>query len=277
LKKSKVIILGIDALEHSLVMKWDMKIFKQKRFGKIKVPILEKHGEPVTAVVWASFITGKPPEETGITRFKEWNIHIISNIDQLAIKSGIKLKTRKKVGDLLKRIGFKRTAPSKKSYEGVGTIFSDFPNSKGISIPSYNEDEEVFKIRRKVILAFDDKGMRKSVVEKIYQMDCEKVDELCRYYLKKDLIMAHLYSLDVVQHLFFSRPKIIRESYEKMGSLIKNIENVISKRDLFMIISDHGQEDGLHTEYGFYSANKDIEAKSILEFRDIIKERALNY
>ena len=58
----KVLILGIDALEYSLVEEWDLKHLKQREYGKIIVPIYGGGGEPVTLVVWPCFITGKEPE-----------------------------------------------------------------------------------------------------------------------------------------------------------------------------------------------------------------------
>ena len=65
----KVLILGIDALEYSLVEKWDLKHLKQKEYGKVIVPIYQGAGEPVTLVVWPCFITGKEPKDMG---YKGW-------------------------------------------------------------------------------------------------------------------------------------------------------------------------------------------------------------
>lgn len=272
MSQNKIVILGVDALEYDLVEEWDLQIYKQKSYGKIEVPILEKHEEPSTPVVWASFITGEEPKITEVTRFKDWDNPILPLLDRMAIKLGITIKTRKKVGDFFSKIGFKKKPPTKDRYQKIGTIFSDIPNSKAISVPSYNEDEEVFEIRRAVIFAFDNENEKKLIAEKIYMMDVEKVNELITSLHENTLLMAHLFTLDVVQHLYFKKPEVIHTYYDKMSELVTKVKEKLEKSDHLLIVSDHGQKKGLHTPYGFYSANKNLKVNSILEFREFIKK-----
>ena len=43
---------------------------------------------------------------------------------------------------------------------------------------------------------------------------------------------------------------------------------------MILIVSDHGQENGLHTNYGFYSCNKklDLDNPNISDFKDVIEK-----
>ena len=65
-KISKVLILGIDAIEYDLVEEWDLKNLKQKEYGKTILPLAPGQ-EPATVIIWPCFITGKEPAEMGYT------------------------------------------------------------------------------------------------------------------------------------------------------------------------------------------------------------------
>lgn len=269
---NKIVILGVDALEYDLVTEWDMRGFKQQMFGKIDVPILKKHGEPVTAVVWASFITGKEPEETKITRFRDWGNPVFPVLDIWAKKMGISLKYRLKVGDFLTNIGFKKSIPTKERYEKIGTIFSDIPNSKAISIPSYNEDSQNFQTRKEAIYALEGKIDKKYLADKNYDFDKQRVDEVISSISSCDLVFAHLFSLDVIQHLYSGDLDTIKLYYRKMEQLTTSVKNQMKDSDICLIVSDHGQKKGRHTDYGFYSINTEVDCQitSILQFRGLI-------
>jgi hypothetical protein len=197
-------------------------------------------------------------------------------LDRTAIKFGVDIEKRKKMGDLFTKAGFKKEPPSKERYKKIGTIFSDIPNSKAISIPAYNEDKRLFEVRRETIQAFDSKEKKERLSNKIYEIDIEKVNELMTSLPENQLIMAHLFSLDVVQHLYFKTPEVIHYYYEKMAELVTMVKENLKENNILLIVSDHGQKKGLHTDYGFYSANISLEVSSILEFRTIIKKLLKN-
>jgi predicted AlkP superfamily pyrophosphatase or phosphodiesterase len=270
--EGKIIIMGVDALEFDLVKKWDMKEYKQKKYDKIDVPILEKHGHPVTAVVWPCFITGKNPEEIGITRFEEWKNPFIPILDNLATKIGIGLGHRKQAGDFLQKLGLRKSTPGKERYEN--TIFDSFEQSKAISIPSYNEEEKTTKIRRDVVKALDGELEKENVAEEILEIDKERTQELIEGIKQENkLVMAHLFSLDVIQHLYSTNKFVKKHYYEEMIDLIEEVKENLNDEDLLLIISDHGQEKGEHTDHGFYSLNKklDWEVSDIREVKQKIE------
>ena len=58
--KPKVIVLGIDGLEYSLVEKWGLKNIMQKTYCKLD---LSDYKIIVTPPIWGSMITGKIDED----------------------------------------------------------------------------------------------------------------------------------------------------------------------------------------------------------------------
>jgi len=52
-------ILGLDGLDHDLVLRWKLENLKQKYYGKIAVPIDPKYHKALTPTVWACFLTGR--------------------------------------------------------------------------------------------------------------------------------------------------------------------------------------------------------------------------
>ena len=71
----KLIILGIDALEISLIEGMNLVALKQKQYGEIKVPLSSISGYPRSPSVWAAFLIGKEVElefvsvEPSVNRF----------------------------------------------------------------------------------------------------------------------------------------------------------------------------------------------------------------
>ena len=74
-----------------------------------------------------------------------------------------------------------------------------------------------------------------------------------------------------MQHHFYKDEELIKKAYHEFDHLVEKL-NKMAKPDLFLIISDHGQKNGLHTNYGFYSSNKKLGLvrPHITDFYDII-------
>lgn len=60
----KVLILGIDALEYTLIKQWNLKNIMQEEYGKTRLPLYHDE-EPNTRIIWPCFITGKMPHKMG--------------------------------------------------------------------------------------------------------------------------------------------------------------------------------------------------------------------
>ena len=60
----------------------------------------------------------------------------------------------------------------------------------------------------------------------------------------------------------------------KFNEFVGNLKKIIPDDMVLLIVSDHGQENGLHTNYGFYSCNKklDLDTPKISDFKEVIEK-----
>jgi len=299
MNKKKVVILGIDALEYNLVEEWNLKHLKQTEYGKTVVPMIKGWKEPATVIVWPCMITGVEPEEMGFTTpilfvqpFKWFFEYIHRPIRDFIfrhkyVEEVSDKKTSQEVlnvfKDVTKNAGLTRP-PSKKDIK-ASTIFDNNKfKSVHLHIPVY--DEELDTLERWVIFDVMDKKMKTSdFVDKYEQEFKERTQEVMTI-LKKDnwdLFMTYFYCLDPIQHALFNKKLTIMNWYLKFNEFVGNLKKKLPKDTILLIVSDHGQEKGIHTTYGFYSCNKKLglENPKIIEFNenDLIRnsKKILNY
>ena len=294
----RVLILGIDALEHSLVEKWDLKHLKQKEYGKIIVPIYEAGGEPVTLVVWPCFITGKEPEEMGfdspilyrqplkvfldkiffpVSSFIKNDSDTVKD-ESINFKTSRKQKIISRFNFLSMKAGFGRY-PTEKDIKAP--TFFDNENIKTVRfhIPVYDEShtlEDHCNPRNNVIAALGDKSLRKEFDTRLLQEFKDRSKELLDVINDDwDLCMQYFYVLDGIQHVFFKNKLKIMSFYMRFNEFVGKVKEIVSDDTMILVISDHGQKNGLHTKYGFYSCNKKLGLNNpkISDFKDIIEEK----
>jgi predicted AlkP superfamily phosphohydrolase/phosphomutase len=275
----KILILALDALEYDLVEKWDLKNLKQKEYGKVILPI--KPGEePATPAMWLSFITGKEPELHNVTLRVKWKNPIIDYFSKKfgRLSEGKKRKDERVhffwPGKLLRLLGFKKKMIDRGDIK-FSTIF-DETKSIAISVPSYNEDKINYEIVKDMMNALGkDASIPKQIVEDKIRIAFLKRKRRLINAIRGDweLLMTHFFILDIIQHTFFYDQKKIRKYYEEIDSIIGKIKKKLPNNVLILIVSDHGQKRGIHTDYGFYSLNKKLCLKNpkMTEFKDIIE------
>ena len=63
--------------------------------------------------------------------------------------------------------------------------------------------------------------------------------------------------------------------YMKFNEFVGKLKEKLSDDTLVFIISDHGQKNGLHTNYGFYSSNIKLGVKNpkISDFKEILEKK----
>jgi len=288
----KILILGIDALEYDLVEKWDLKHLKQLEYGKTKVPLIEGWKEPATVIVWPCFITGKKdPKEMGydspilFVKPLEWFFNyfhrpirefIFRNqyADDISDK-----ETSQKILNvfkiLTKKSGFTRP-PSKKDIKAK-TIFEN-NNFKSIHlhVPIYDEEMDTLE-RWKIFDVFDGKMDMPDFI-KGYKKEFNKRCKELEFLIDKknwDLLMMYWFFLDPIQHALFKDEMKIMNAYLLVNDFVGKIKEKLSKEDMILIVSDHGQKKGIHTNYGFYSSNKKLGLKNphISDFKEILEEK----
>lgn len=233
-----MIILAIDALEHSLVEEFNCKNLKQKFYGKTDI---RQFSEPRTMVLWSSFMTGKNMEKEILSKGDKemWNIEI--NIKDTFFN---KFKNPK----IIDLPGF--------NYD-IGQHYKERKLLKKF-FDTKNENE-----KRDIRSEYNNMAFEH---HKKIRQEFGKV--LKRNY---DFILGYFSIADVVGHLNFGNKTMMKIIYEDLDDIAKNIKNV------HIILSDHGMEKigifGDHSRYGFWSTNsKDIGTPKITDFADIISQ-----
>jgi len=288
----KVLILGIDALEYNLVEEWDLQNLKQKEYGKVKVPITKGFEEPATTIVWPCLITGEEPEQMGYTSpvlyrqpfgwlFNKFYLREKSKTGDT--RSGNIMKKRSKKRDFLDKLSSfcKKTGishdPSRKDIKAPTIFDSENLKTKHFHIPVY--DNDAFPEYRKQIVDV----ITKKASEKDYSKACiEEFEKRCKElgeYLDNnehwDIVMMYWFCLDGVQHAFYKNKLKIMHFYMMFNRYVGELSKRLSNDILLLIISDHGQKKGVHTNYGFYSSNIKLGLKNpnITDFKKIIEKQ----
>ncbi len=241
------VILGYDALEYEMVMKFKNKRCMQQRFGKTN---LDGFSEPRTMVIWSSFLAGRNLEKEILagdlwnfklkfedTFFSHFKSHVAIDVPGYTYDNDDHALNRKLMKETME---------------------------KTCSIEDY--DKQCFDHHKKVKQQF-----------------FAALDSACKN--KKEgkphteIVMGYFALPDTVGHISFGVEPKMRLVYDEMERITKD---VASRPEVgtILIISDHGMYPigrfGDHSRYGFWSLNKDVDVgtPNPVEFRGIIVKMA---
>lgn len=264
---SKVFVLALDGLEYDLVEKWRLRNLMQSKYGKIILSSDYYHKDvhvPYTPIIWASFITGVPPERHGIKDFFTYG-KTLDFIRNLPVIRWIKGKKK-----ILRKIGMKPRTVEERDLN-VKTIFDIIKPSIAVDVPAYNEPAEYFYRRNK---ALKDRGL-KGYEEEIWKIHKERKKKVFEN-LQKDwkLFMAYFTIADLMGHLHIAkRLRRLKIAYDELDVLASKLKEALPEDTVFLVISDHGMKPesdgtGSHSSHAFYSLNieTDWEPKDITDF-----------
>jgi len=257
-------ILALDALEYELVEEFNLENIKQLEYGKIDISNFK---DLATPVIWASFISGLPPEEHGldIKAIPHWRSSVIDKLRQLSIKIG--LDCIKGKGRLLELIGFEH----RPFYEEMitdfrisqtETFFDIIPNAKALSVPPYQEwiDPKTQLFLRQAI---DNEEKLGAFEEHVLQIFERKRKKGLKTIKEGDwnLFMTHFMLTDLLGHIYAGNKTKMFGVYIKAEQLVEEVKELIGDETLLLIVSDHGMKPigkgtfGEHSDHGFYSSN----------------------
>lgn len=256
--KRKIVILGLDALEYDLVEKWNLNGLRQAEYGKIKVPINKEVGQPISPEVWGSFLTGKHItgmkfERSGIRETIWKTLAFFHKRTRLSFGLGRRVKGASRFPELNQK------------------TFIDLTKSLEINAPYYSFDHASMDImHRFTIRTRPAEQIRKELYSLFNKRKKQFVAAVRKQLQNVDLIFGYIHILDDMQHFFYSRPEQIEKFYRKLDGFVSFLKSFLSRSTLFIIVSDHGfnLQEGIHSDYAFYSSNKPIRPKpqSITDF-----------
>jgi predicted AlkP superfamily pyrophosphatase or phosphodiesterase len=283
----RVLVLGIDALEYHLVEKWNLENLQQEKYGKTELPIYSGE-EPNTRIIWPCFITGRMPREMGYVTHRVFKqpLQILVNMvfpkvkflmnpqsddpsDAVERKTTMKSRLMSTAYRLLKQWGLVRN-PTRADI-GADTMFEAIPDSIHAHVPIY--DEYIPPYAERTLEAIENKAYRP-----VFEMKCKnelnrRSSEVFRWLKNQEwqLAMQYFWCLDGIQHVFFNNEKKMAEFYLRFDEFVGKLQTRIADDTLLMVVSDHGQHKGVHTDHGFYSVNMPLELENpkLIDFKQI--------
>ena len=232
-----IVLLAIDALEHTLVEEFNCKNLMQKFYGKTDI---SEFSEPRTMVLWSSFMAGKNMEEEVMAFGDEGMWHTKFDI----MNTFFDQFENPKIIDLP---GFNY---ARKQHDKERILLKHFFDAQ-------SDDE-----KRSIKTEYNNHAF-----EHHRRIKKEFSDALNENY---DFLLGYFSVADVIGHLNFGNRTMMKMIYKDMDEIAENIKND------YIVLSDHGMEKigmfGDHSNYGFWSTSfKDLGNPKITDFAEIIK------
>jgi len=267
----RVIILAYDGLEYTLVKKWRLRYIMQIRHGIHRSPISPRYGKPHTPSAWTSFLTGLEPREHGVDdwwsfgRFLDW----IRYKPPLVWIKGKRL--------FLKKLGIE-IKPRLVDHSVIRhrTLFDMVKPSTAVYVPAWNEPVEPHHEYAEAL----SRSVRE-YISTVWKWHRKRVEDYWKAFKRGDwrLLMAWFDVADIIGHVCITKcPKEFRLAYLALEKLAHDTQKRLPEDTLLLIVSDHGMKampdgTGDHTDYGFWSINRDWEwfnPKKITDFFNLI-------
>ncbi len=266
-----VVVLGIDALDPDLVDEADHPHLTLDAHSDIDT-IVSATGEPSTHELWPTIITGLRPEEHGLQLDDgiTWE-HPILNVGSSIAAVVLPDSIRTQIGAwLLNKTEQDTFRVSADYYEknGISTVF-DGRDAVAIGIPNYvtdpeSEDRE-HQLRRRLGDLFERdpdhrSGHRSSDPDSFYELCMEmamiRIARVRRALRGRryELVFGYTSGLDLIGHVSYDRPKLQHQAYRELNEFVGELKADLAEDDELVLVSDHGLQDGLHTDSAMLAA-----------------------
>lgn len=287
-----LVVFGIDALDPELVDPEDHPNLVLNAHSSIET-ISSSAGEPSTHELWPTIITGLSPDEHGLTLNDDgvsWGNPILAAgsmvadyimPDSLQSRIGAWLLTNTKADAF-------RMPASYYAENSIETLFDGF-ESAAIGVPNYvvdsdTEDRE-HNLRRSLGDLFERDpdaigGHRSADPYEFYEQCLEMVMvriARCRRSLRggrHELVFAYTSGLDLMGHVTYDLPDLQRAAYDEIDEFVGELLNDLTADDELLIVSDHGLQNGVHTDKAMVASTNEtmVEAiDSVLDVRSAVE------
>lgn len=261
-----LVVLGIDALDPDLVDPARHPNLALEAAKPIET-IVSESGEPSTHELWPTIITGLPPSEHGLVLGDDgvaWGNPVLnagSRVADYVLPQG--LQTRLGAWLLTNTdLDAFRTPASYYPDNDLETVF-DGRRSKAIGVPNYvvdtdREDRE-HALRRSMGALFQRdpaaRGGHRSVDPEAFYNDCLEMAMVrvarVRTALRArayELVFGYTSAMDLVGHIAYQSPDMQDAIYDAIDELVGELRDDLEAGDELLLVSDHGLQDGIHTE-----------------------------
>jgi predicted AlkP superfamily pyrophosphatase or phosphodiesterase len=282
-----VVVFGIDALDPDVVDPDVHPHLTLAEYSPIET-ISSSAGEPSTHELWPTIITGLRPEEHGLTLDDgvAWESPVLrmgSKASDYVLPDSVQTQLGALLLNRTSEDAF-RTPASYYAEQGLDTIF-DGRNGKSIGIPNYvvdpgTEDRE-HQLRRDMGDLFERdpeaKGGHASADPVAFYEQCLEMAMIRTARIRRalrgqqyELVFGYTSGLDLVGHISYDRPVLQEQAYEELNDFVGELRGDLREDDELVLVSDHGLQDGLHTEEAMIASTEPViveAASSVLDVR----------
>ena len=268
-----VIIFGIDALDPDLVDPEYHPHLTLEKYDRIST-INSSAGEPSTHELWPTIITGCPPDEHGLQLDDgvAWDTPVLQLGSRLADYLLPDTLQTRLGGWLLTNTDTDafRMPATYYPHNGISTLFDNY-DAKTIGIPNYvvdtdSEDRE-HQLRQQMGDLFKrDRDARGGHVssdpDQFYDL-CLEMSMIRTARLRRalrsrryELIFGYTSGLDLIGHVSYDQQSLQERAYKELDEFVGELRADLGDGDELVLISDHGLQDGLHTEEAMIAATE---------------------
>jgi hypothetical protein len=286
-----VVVFGIDALDPELVDSDAHPNLTLAAHSAIET-INSAEGEPSTHELWPTIITGLRPDEHGLVLDDgvAWESPVLrfgSKAGEYVLPDSVQTQLGALLLNRTDEDAF-RTPASYYPDNGLSTVF-DGQEAKAIGIPNYvvdadSEDRE-HQLRREMGELFerdpDAAGGHTSADPVAFYEQCLEMAMIRTARIRRglrggqfELVFGYTSGLDLVGHVSYDRPSLQERAYEELDDFVGELRGDLDDDDELVLVSDHGLQDGLHTENAMIAATDPaiVEAvSSVLDVRSALE------
>jgi len=224
----RVIVIGIDGLDASLVMKYSCYTLMQESCGLVD---LSQYTTITTPLIWSSFLTGLEPNRIPLTHDPSTGLN--DRVMQYCKLSQLETLIEKTNGIAINFAGYNAS----QNWEFNRQLMKRFEETS---------DEDTYRALRRYQV-------------KRYEETLDLLKSHCRAHDSK-LILYWTEIVDALSHLKRGDSKEMEWLYSYINESLLFLDMLLEREDLCIIISDHGmklneQGMGIHSNNGFYSVN----------------------
>jgi hypothetical protein len=286
-----VVVFGIDALDPEIVDSTSHPHLTLSKFEAIDT-ISSSSGEPSTHELWPTIITGLRPETHGLTlddgvAWENPLLRIGSKVSDYVLPDSIQTRLGALLLNRTSEDAFRVPASYYREH-GLTTVF-DGHNAKAIGIPNYvvnpdTEDRE-HQLRRDMGDLFErdpeSKGGHVSADPVGFYEQCMEMAMIRTVRVRRalrgrqhELVFGYTSGLDLIGHVSYDRPALQERAYDEMNDFVGELRGDLNEDDQLILVSDHGLQDGLHTDEAMIASTDPslvADVSSILDVREALE------
>lgn len=265
-----VVVFGIDALDPDLVDPGDYPALTLDAHASIET-ISSVAGEPSTHELWPTIITGLTPAEHGL-KLEDgvaWENPLLrtgSSVADTVLPDAVQTRLGAWLLNNTDEDAFRMPA-SYYEERGISTLL-DGEHRRAIGVPNYVVDEtedREHQLRREMGELFerdpDATGGHESADPRAFYEQCLEMAMVRTARVRRalrsrrhELVFGYTSGLDLIGHVSHDRPALQERAYRELDEVVGELVADLEPEDELVLVSDHGLQEGLHTDEAMLAA-----------------------